>query len=616
MCGLLYFKTADLQPNDARVARAMGLIGKRGPDAQAVYSGNGYVLGHTRLAIIDTSAAANQPFWDASGRYVLAFNGEIYNYAELRQQLLNEGVNLRTNSDTETLLELLIRRGWQRTLAAVRGMFAFIMVDTETGEVLAARDHFGQKPLHYSGHGRDLAIGSDALSVCELIGRKQPRLQAYSIYLSPRSGAGTFGMMEPDRTFFEGVESLPAGHVLLAKGEQVKIERYFAPVDLYSEDRARALADVSLDEAVDELRSLYRQAARRHLVSDVPVGILLSGGIDSSLVHWYATEGGASLTSFTKISPGIEQIPLSVVPELLKRRPTNAYFGLQSPKSYLSALHEFIASAAAPSRWGGGPPMNSLCVEARRSGIVVLLGGDCADEYFGGYEHYRRLFDKADENDLGDLVSLDHSSPFYRRDHSEAFEAHQTQLRHEITQKLDKTLPPAERYAQATLLHDTTSFLQSCNLPHSDAYSMQTSVELRNPLLDIDLVGFAVNLPNRFRGAQHSSGQFGKVLMRELAARDIGDFVQVKKEGTRNFAMAAADPSFWRFDRFQSLPLLGLDRADLAGTLDKRQIVRLYNLELFHRQFFGEARDEPWQSLLTPAGLEFCRSGSAGSAIH
>ena len=166
MCGILYYRSQKLVRGDERIARAMSHISVRGPDGQDVLWGEGYALGHTRLAIIDPSAAANQPFWDASRRYVIAYNGEIYNYAELRRELINRGINLRTTSDTEVLIELLARDGWAATCRRVRGMFAFILIDNETGKVLVARDHFGQKPLywHYSGgafaaavHGVDVA---------------------------------------------------------------------------------------------------------------------------------------------------------------------------------------------------------------------------------------------------------------------------------------------------------------------------------------------------------------------------------------------------------------------------------------------------------------------------
>lgn len=604
MCGILYYRSQKLVRGDERIARAMSHISVRGPDGQDVLWGEGCALGHTRLAIIDPSAAANQPFWDASRRYVIAYNGEIYNYAELRRELINRGINLRTTSDTEVLIELLARDGWAATCRRVRGMFAFILIDNETGKVLVARDHFGQKPLYWHYSGGAFAAASDPMSVVELAGRREPDLDSYSIYASTRSTAGTRGLFDPERSMFAGVQMLPAGHILELDGGKPRISRYFAPHELYSGAVATRQRERSEDELVDELRHLLRQSAHRHLVSDVPVGTLLSGGVDSSLIHWYASELTDQLSAFIKLSPGIEEIPQTVVPELLRRRPASAFYHVQRPENYVRELVSFIAATRAPGRWGGGPPMYKLCVDARRNGIVALLGGDCADEVFGGYETYEPLIAKADTSDLGDSYAIDPVSPFRDAGACDAYEARQWQLRHEIEAAVDGETGPQDRFAQVALLHDLTTFVQVCNLPHSDAYSMMASVELRNPMLDLDLVTFAVNLPPRLKAARHRSGQYGKVLLRELVERDLGPFMQVRKEGTRNFAMRAAEPAYWRFDRFQICELIGRPK----GELTKRQIVRLFNLEIFHRLFFGGGKADGafLNEIMTETGIDFC----------
>jgi len=606
MCGILFLlDPRGVRPDPAH-DRALEAIRVRGPDAQRLVYGPDFAVGSTRLAIIDPGHGADQPQWDATGRYVIAFNGEIYNYAELRERLVARGHRLRTHSDTETLLETIVADGWRAALARARGMFAFALYDTAERRLVVARDHFGQKPVYWSEAGGRLALASDVAALFALGADRAPDAAAYPVYMSAAGESGTRGAFPLDGTFFAGVRALPAGHVLIAQNGATRVERYFAPVELFDPAAHAANQRRSDDELVDELRALVDQAARRHLVSDVEVGILLSGGIDSSMVYWFARAHTPNLTAFAKISPGIEQIPLTVIPEILKRRPSDAHLAVQSPADYLPQLARFIAYSHAPSRWGGGPPMHSLCVAARRQGIKVLLGGDCADEVLGGYEHYEEELapGRADARALGILARLDPASPFYDARAAGPYEAAQAAIRAEILQAVGGIADPWERAVQAGLLHDTTSFLQTCNLPHSDAYSMMTSVELRNPLLDLDLVRFAVNLPARHKAARHASGFYGKALFRELAARDVGAFIQCRKEGTRNFAMTVADPALWRFDRFRVRELLPIPAA-----MTKRQVVRLYNLELFHRLVvLGEA--DPLPALLTDRGAALAREAA------
>ena len=248
--------------------------------------------------------------------------------------------------------------------------------------------------------------------------------------------------------------------------------------------------------------------------------------------------------------------------------------------------------------------MNKLCVDARRNGIVVLVGGDCADEVFGGYERYEGLIAKADRADLGDSFAVDPQNPFYDQAACADYEQGQWALRAEIEAAVDGEPDARDRFAQVALLHDMASFVQICNLAHSDAYSMMASVELRNPMLDLDLVAFAVNLPPRLKAARHRSGQYGKVLLRELVERDLGPFMQVRKEGTRNYAMRAAEPAYWRIDKFQICDLIGKPK----GELTKRQIVRLFNLEIFHRLFFGDGQADGafLAQIMTDEGIAFC----------
>ncbi|MCA9472537.1 MAG: asparagine synthase (glutamine-hydrolyzing) [Nitrospirales bacterium] len=612
MCGILfYWNQAGVSPN-ILYEKSLGHMANRGPDFCDLYYGKDYVIGHTRLSIIDLTSSANQPFWDSTGRYVIVLNGEIYNYRELRQQLSACGHRFRTESDTEVLLAFIISFGLEKTLDCVRGMFAFVLYDNIVQKATIVRDHFGQKPLYYFFKSGCFAVASDIRSLTELQSSTTPNLAAYTVYLSTAGSQGTRGTFHTDRTFFDGINILPAGHSLTLEQGHISIEEYFTVWSLYNREDADDYADMSMASCLDELKSLLRQAVVRHLTSDVKVGVLTSGGIDSTLVYWFAQQQNPEITGFTKISPGIEEIPLDVIPNVLKQRPANVYFSLQKPEEYLIGLNNFIAASGAPSRWGGGPPMSKLCRDARRNDVYVLLGGDCADEYFSGYTHYENMFahPQPDMFDLGDLVSLDSQSPFYKKEHAEDHQSVQCDIRRRILSHLQNIVDPCERYILATMFHDTSTFLQTCNLPHSDAYSMMESVELRNPLLDMDLVRFVCHLPPRFKSARHSSGHFGKLLLRELAAREIGEFVNRGKEGTRNYSMAWAHPSFWNFDHFAIQ-----DVVHIPDELSKRDVIRLMNLEIFHRLFFLH-EDNFFPKIMTPNGLSMASCGVSDFSLQ
>ena len=604
MCGIFFLRKRglDRSHHENLIRRSMEPLLVRGPDGSDTFWGKDFVLGHTRLAIIDPTQAASQPFMDESGRYLLSYNGEIYNYEELRDDLLFRGAKLRTHSDTEVLLELLVRDGWDRTAKRLRGMFAFILVEKASGRVLAARDHFGQKPFYYFQDAGDFGIASDPACFFPLGQGQRPDRLSYNLYANTKAETGTRGIYHPKRSMFERIHVLPAGHAINLNGESLKVTRYFAARELYDAGRAAELRSQDESELLEKLAFLLRQSVRRHLVSDVPVGCLLSGGVDSSIIHWFASEFSGDLTAFVKVSPGIEEIPQSVVPELLRRRPASAFYHVLHPQNYVRELLSFIGRSHAPSRWGGGPPMNAICSDARRNGVHALLGGDCADEMFGGYEHYEAAVKHHDETRLGESFEINHTGPFALHEGVEEYEQLEWSVRREIQEVVSGEQSTQDKFAQVMLIHDASSFIQVCNLPNSDTFSMLSSVELRNPMLDLDLAEFAINLPPRHKVARHESGHFGKRLLRQLVEREMGSFMQKRKEGTRNFAMAAAQLDHWQLDNFSVLEELGPPQTPLS----KRQMVRLINLEIFHQLHFRKAKTDGafLAPLLTDSGRQ------------
>ena len=592
MCGILFCAWRSKSVSADALEAALGTMSHRGPDHRALEWAPGFAIGHARLSIIDLSAAANQPFSDSTGRWTFSYNGEIYNYKLLREELVARGVELRTSSDMEVLLELLLRDGIEKTLGRVRGMFAFVLADRQTGKFIAARDHFGQKPLYYFEEAGTIAIASDIRALLQLKGSCAPNFEAWPVYLASQ------GIVLPEDTFFEGIRAIPAGAYLEGSATEIALKRYFVPWTLFDHENYRATSAISDGAAVEGLERFLRQAVQRHLVSDVPVGVLLSGGIDSSLVYWCTGDASQRLTVFTKLSPGIETIPMSIVPRLLGDRPANAVFRVEAPESYTEGLVEFVAASQFPSRWGGGPPMTALCRAARQLGTTVLLGGDCVDEYAAGYKTIEPLMDGSndDPHQLHSIVDIDTTTTGKLDKGRQRFLDTQHDLRRRILEHLGDIGSRREILLQATLLHDVAMFLPACNLPHSDAYSMAASVELRNPMLDMDLVRYVVNQPGRRKFGAHRSGHRNKLLFRQLASQCLGDYVNVEKEGTRNYSMAISKPEYWNLGAFAIRRHIELPKEP-----DGRTLFKLINLE-FHTRIFFERQADFLPSLLTEAG--------------
>ncbi len=593
MCGFLtYVWNGTERKFRCTGAQALTALNHRGPDNSSCQTGDGWFIGHTRLSIIDTSDAANQPFADRNGRYLIAFNGEIYNYRDLRRELEAKGIVFRTSSDTEVLLELILTVGVESALTKIRGMFSFTLFDKQEKSLLCARYHFGQKPIYYLCENGMFVAASEVTPLLALVGDRDPDMSAWRTYLCSN------GIVGPDQTFHDGLYALPAGHLLRYRDGVLKIKQYFDVAEMYDPDLYRKQYGLSVNEAVEQLDQALDVAVERHLVSDVPVGIFLSGGIDSSLLFSYAVMKRPELIAYTKISPGIETIPLDVVPELLRSNPANSRFVLQEKDDYLRRLILFVSHTATPSRWGGGPPMATMCNLARKEGVKVLLGGDGVDEYCAGYDSHAKMFDGFSGNmyEIHPPLALDSRSPFYDEEILTPFEEQRLEERKRTLNALKGIESEKERFAKAVLVQDTGAFLQACNLPHGDAYSMMESVELRNPFLDLDLVRYVINLPLGLSFREHQSGTRSKFIFRELAGRRLGNFVNVPKEGTRNYSMYVSEPNFWDLTRFKIGKLFPMPR-----NLNKKEMFRVLNLEILWRTRF-ERDAPPMMEVATAAG--------------
>ncbi len=292
MCGLAgFFDMASRvsRPDSAAIAaRQIATIRHRGPDAMGLHVGAGVTLAHARLSIIDTSEAANQPMLDGTGKLAVVFNGEIYNFRELRAELAGRGHTFRTRSDTEVILEGY--RAWGCGVARrLAGMFAIALYDGERDRLVVMRDPLGKKPLVFGYAGSTFVFGSEAKSVLAFPGMARAAdLTAIDAYL-------TYQYVPSEMSAFRGLEKLPGGHVgVLERGGKLKLERY------WSLPEPQGLKVLPEAEARDELVRHLGEATRLRMVSDVPIGAFLSGGVDSSaVVAMMARVSSAPVRTFT-----------------------------------------------------------------------------------------------------------------------------------------------------------------------------------------------------------------------------------------------------------------------------------------------------------------------------
>lgn len=387
MCGIAGIIMLDgSTPDHSRLAEMTLAVAHRGPDGEGLEIVDVVGFGHRRLAIIDTSTDGHQPMRSGDGSVRITFNGEIYNYLELRTELTSLGHNFRTKSDTEVLLAAYIKWG-QRCVDRLNGMWAFAIHDTRTRTVFCSRDRFGVKPFHYVHIGSMFAFGSEIVQLLPLL----PAIRANRKVLSDFLFAG---IDEPvHHTFFEGVHKLAGGHSLtisLDTGEIVSQREY-------SITHRPALGAVDLSAAVAAYGEQLDDAVRLRLRADVPVGTCLSGGLDSSTVATlaaapYEQARGERFRAITAVSeePGNDETPFAraVVEyaglDWITVRPTYADFA--------ATIDDVVRTQQEPF---GGP---SICMQwfvmraARENGIPVMLDGQGGDETLLGYRRYFAAF--------------------------------------------------------------------------------------------------------------------------------------------------------------------------------------------------------------------------------
>lgn len=526
MCGYVgsLFSSPQSPALAGRLHAALDSIAHRGPDGHGELVLPHAVLGHARLSIIDLSDAASQPMQSADGQVTLVFNGEIYNYRELYQAHLRDQAGVNPHSDTSVLLGMYVRYG-EAMLPHLNGMFSFVVWDARSRTVFMARDRFGEKPLYYAGDEQQLVFGSE----CRALQALQPG-QLEEIDSTALGAYLHLGSVHAPRTIFRRIRALPPGHcasVAFGRWTDVRPRRYWRVGATVNRDE---VARMSLAEARAETSRLLTQALSSRLVSDVPVGLFLSGGIDSgSICSLARTVGHAGMSGvFVDFSEtGFSELPTA--------RLTAERFGIDmhrieiAPAEFLGSLSSFFSASDQPTADG----FNTYIVAqaAARVGGKVWLSGVGGDELFGGYPLFDRMgrlrrlstaMQRFTPPGLLDrLARIDRMPMRLRRalalgrpgaNASRAFQAARAPLplavagglmaqqrrpldSAYIDELLAAAVPDAGDDFQLASAFETQLYMGGQLLRDMDNFSMAHSLELRAPFLDHRLYDFVYQLP-------------------------------------------------------------------------------------------------------------------------
>ena len=523
-------------------------LAHRGPDANGIFvdDKNHIGLGHTRLTIIDLDDSANQPLLDADGDLVIVFNGEIYNFQSLRNKLMSQGCEFKTNSDTEVLLMSYRIYGYN-LLEEIEGIFAFAIWDRRKKTLFIARDAVGVKPLYYSQTSDGFIFASEIKSLVKskAISRK---LDKYAIhnYLS-------FLWSPGERTMFDSIKKLdPGGAILIRDNEIAKRWNWYQLPGLLTKKR-----NIKKDDYIEKCREELSKAVKKQLVSDVPVGAFLSGGLDSSAIVAMAKKYNPSISCFTIETIGGNEEGFADDLPYAKKVANHLDVPLSiikiEQKKMVSDIEEMIYQLDEPLADPACLNVMYISQLAREKGIKVLLSGTGGDDILTGYRRHRAI--KYDNlighlphflrSNLMDLSShLSQKNSFFRRlskymdgidlegdarifnyylwptrvmlnnIYSENFKKDLGD--YDASSVMSKYLSNYENIddnLNKALLLDQRFFLSDHNLIYTDKMSMAKGVEVRVPFLDQDFIDFAANIPLNLK---QNSGQEKWILKKAM----------------------------------------------------------------------------------------------------
>ena len=541
MCGICGFTGEIIDRGDKQevLRRMTEIITHRGPDSSGFYTDEDVAMGFRRLSIIDISETGDQPIYNEDKSLVLTFNGEIYNYREMREILLQKGHVFTTQTDSEVLIHGFEEWG-EDLLNKLRGMFGFAIWNKKDKSLFIARDYFGIKPVHYAVVNGNLVYGSEIKSILEYPGfeRKFNR-NALDRYIS-------FEYSVPPETFFEGVYALMPAHYLWFKNGKVETHRYWEP-------KFEPNESMTEEEAVDEIAKVFEESVSAHKISDVEVGCFLSSGVDSSYVSTYFSGQKTFTVGFDN---GERYNEIEWAKNLSEKIGVEHHYKVITPEEYWGNIRKVQYHMDQPLA-------DASCIalyfvsKMARDYVKVVLSGEGADELFGGYNIYHEPDDLASYQKLPlflrkALAGVAKALPFRFRGKNflirgsqpieENFYGNCSMFTMEEKKKLLKKDIPCTRPQELTMpyynrvkdLDDVTKmqyvdinvWLVGDILLKADRMSMAHSLELRVPFLDKEVFKVASRLPKRLRVNSENT----KYAMRKAALRRLPPETAKKKK--------------------------------------------------------------------------------------
>lgn len=624
MCGIagIAFGNHEMRVPVGALKAMSSWIQRRGPDDEGFWSGPGIGLAHRRLSVIDLSAAGHQPMLSPDGSVVIAFNGEVYGFLELRDELKSRGAAFRSQSDTEVLLEGYLAWGMDALLERIDGMYAFALFDTRDRSLYLVRDRFGQKPLYYSTATDRISFASDIRSIWAVTDGLELDVEALDYYLAELS-------MPQPRTIWKQVLQVEPAHYV-----RIRLPNLSASSTTYWEVPRPMEASRDGLDLVDELEEKLSAAVRRIMVADVPIGCFLSGGIDSGLVA--ATMAGSQtgpIRTYTIGFPGSAHDERRAAAAVAGRLGT-VHTELASEKITPDLVQELCNEYGEPFADASALP-TFLVSRAMRQHCKVVLSGDGGDEVFGGYWEYpaasyadeifathpgafrrgalrawdalaRRMFGRRYSSNVGVGHALEFAArPGYRILHrGMGFDPDRTVELYAsrewggfARQELERQWKASHHASIADNLFEASLRGRLLNdyLVKVDRAAMSSSLEVRVPFLDRGLAEFAFRLP----AAEKLPGHRAKALLKKVAERQLGrEAVSVQKKGF-------------------GLPLGPLLRGPLRALISEHLSTESVRRRAFfkpvavqtmideHQTGFGNHRDRIWALLMLEI---WCRS--------
>ena len=504
ICGEIVFDGA--AANKKIIARMNNKMTRRGPEHGAIYTKGSMGFGHRRLKIIDLSDASNQPFVDEKLGLVLVFNGAIYNYKALRERLIQAGYRFSSKGDTETILKAYHCWG-EACVEKFNGMFAFVIYDQRNDTVFMARDRLGIKPLYYHKTDRRLVFATSLPALLEAGGiKKEISSRALHYYMHFHA------VVPAPYTLIQGVNKLGPGATMTVKRNGAAVEKSYWSLD-FSRDSQEERYD--FEDWKQLLSDTLMKAVKRRLVADVPVGVLLSGGLDSSLIVGLLAHAGQE--NIKTFSIGFETVGKEKGDEFEYSDIIARHFGTDHHKIQADAslvlpnLPDCVQAMSEPMVSHDCIGFYLLSQEVAKH-VKVVQSGQGADEIFGGYHWYPPMMDSQNP-------ATDYASVFCDRSHQEFCDSVHKRFRNKdfsrefIEQQF--ALPGAHAAVDKALRMDATIMLVDDPVKRVDNMTMAASLEARVPFLDHELVELAAKIPPEFK-ISHG----GKHILKE-AARDI-----------------------------------------------------------------------------------------------